>query len=733
MQKNHGLVIGPFVLVFATISPAGMRLASAQTTYTASWTSLDTHIAAPEWFQDAKFGIYYHWGAFGVAEFGSEWYPRNMYNKGGNSAEYQHHMATYGDPFGSWPYNNFLTGANDKSGKLAMFAPKQVADGGNWDPDAWAQLFVDSGARFAGPVAEHHDGFSMWDSTVNPWNSVAYGPKLNLGKIQADAMRSHGLKLLMSQHTAYNFTGYYQYAPAQTDAKLQQLYGQLPKAQEETIWLSKLKELIDEFLPDVIWQDFNLNQISDANLTGFLAYYYNAAAKAGVEVVATAKDGIATAPPGTHKGQVYDYERGGPGDITTPYWLTDDAVSPSSWCYTQGMGYYAVNAEVHSFIDHVSKGGNLLLNISPLPDGTIPQQQKDILNGFGTFLKVAGEAIYNTRAWSVYGEGPTQIGGGSFTGPKAMTSSDIRYTKSKSGDAIYAIVGGWPSGGQVNMTSVTTSRFPLGAGKVYLFGPVGGQPTTLQATQDTSGLHVTIPSAAPYTAVAYAFKISASGTPPAPPQWIGTDGGVPPTGGDGGRDAGPISSGGSGGNPGTGGSGGSNGSGGTSGGGGTSGAGGATGSGGATGTGGTRASGGANGSGGATGGGGTTSSGGASAGGGAMAGGNSGNGGAGGTTGLGGSMGSAGASASGGASGTGGSNASGGSGHGGSGSGGTPSTSTVTGNSAGCSCAVEGSGGGSAGGVLLLLGFVVILSFAKSPSGRMKRAWRRRGCNCRAR
>jgi alpha-L-fucosidase len=652
-------------VVCIVAATAGQAEAVAQTTYTASWTSLDTHNPAPEWFQDAKFGIYYHWGAFGVAEFGSEWYPRNMYDKGDNSAEYQHHMSTYGDPFGNWPYNNFLTGANDKSGKFTIFAPKQVADGGNWDPDAWAQLFVDSGARFAGPVAEHHDGFSMWDSTVNPWNSVAYGPKLNLGKIQADAMRRHGLKLLMSEHTAYNFTGYYQYAPAQTDAKLQQLYGQLPKSQEETIWLGKHKEIIDEFLPDVIWQDFNLNQISDASLTAFLAYYYNAATKAGVDVVATAKDGIVTAPPGTHKGQVYDYERGGPGDITTPYWLTDDAVSPSSWCYTQGMGYYAVDAEVHSFIDHVSKGGNLLLNISPLPDGTIPQQQKDILNGFGTFLKVAGEAIYNTRAWSVYGEGPTKIGGGSFTGPKAMTASDIRYTKSKDGDAVYAILGGWPSGGQVTMTSVTVSRFALGSGKVYLFGPVGGQPIPpLQATQDGSGLHVTLPSTAPYTAVAYAIKISKGGTPPGPPAWIsGPDGGVPSTGG---TDGSPDGSPGAGGSTSTGGS---SGTGGKSGGGGASGLGG---QGGSSGSGGAVATGGISGH----------------AGGGSAAGGN----------GAGGSPTGSGGAGSGGAAGN--------LGHGGSGMGGTSGQTTApTSASSGCSCATQETGRTSAGGALLFLGF----------------------------
>jgi alpha-L-fucosidase len=679
-------------LVCAMTSIAWSPRGWAQTQYTASWTSLDTHNPAPDWFQDAKFGIYYHWGAFSVPAFESEWYPRNMYNKGDGA--YNHHMSTYGDPFSSWPFNDFLTGANDKSGKFTQFAPKLVSSGGNWDPNAWAQIFADAGARFAGPVTEHHDGFSMWDSKVNAWNSVALGPKLNLAKLHADAIRSKGLKLLMSQHTAYNFTGYYQYAPAQNDASLQQLFGQLPKAQEETIWLGKLEEIIDEFMPDVIWQDFNLTQISDTNLMNFLAYYYNAALAANKEVVATAKDGI-TSP---HKGQVFDYERGGPADITTPYWLTDDAVSPSSWCYTTGMGYYSSAQMVGSFIDRVSKGGNLLLNISPTWDGTIPQQQKDILAAFGTFLKQMGTAIYNTRAWAVYGEGPTKMGGGAFTQPTVLTSSDIRYTKSKDGDAVYAIIGGWPGNGkQVNLTAVTTSRFPLGSGKVFLFGPTDGGAIELQATQDSSGLHVTLPSTQPYTNIAYAIKISQSGTVPAPTPWIGgttTDGGAGGAGGSGGADGGGAV----GGSPGTGGSGGAGGVGGAT----TN----PSSTGGVLGGGGVGATGGARSSGGATGAGGSSAAGGASGGGasGSTAAGGSGGGASGGTSGNSGAGGSAGASGHGGNGGT---SASGGNAGSGGGHGGSGTTTTASSNSTGCTCAVQGTGRSHAGASLLALGLIV--------------------------
>jgi alpha-L-fucosidase len=501
--------------------------ARAQERYTASWASVDKHTPAPEWFQDAKLGIYYHWGPFGMAQYGSEWYPRNMYDR--NSGEYRNQTSKYGDPFGDWPYDKFITGANDKSGEFTQFAPKLASEGGHWDPDAWAQMLVDAGARFAGPVAEHHDGFSMWDSKVNEWNSVSTGPKLNLLKLQADAYRKKGLKFLASLHHAFNFTGFYEFAPNPSDPSLKKLYGKLDGAAEQQLWLDKLKEVIDQVLPDVIWQDFNLGRINESKRLEFLAYYYNAALDAKKEVVATYKDGFNT------KGEVLDYERGGPGDISSPYWLTDDAVSEQSWCYVQNMGYYSDGQLVHAFIDRVSKNGNLLLNISPQPDGTIPQRQKDILSAFGKFLKQAGTAIYNTRAWVVYGEGPTKMGGGSFTAPKQGTASDVRYTKSKDGDAVYAILLGWPGNDKkVTLAAVTTSRFPVGSGKVFLFGPVGESAISLSFKQDGSGLQVTMPSTQPYTAIAYAMKISKSGTAPAPtPE---TDAGS--SGSDAGQDAG---------------------------------------------------------------------------------------------------------------------------------------------------------------------------------------------------
>ncbi|MBB2746989.1 UNVERIFIED_ORG: alpha-L-fucosidase [Microbispora rosea subsp. rosea] len=257
-----------------TIPSLNGSASAAPTTYQPTWASVDQHPAAPEWFQDAKFGIYFHWGAFATPVYGSEWYPRNMYVGGSN--ENNHHKSVYGDP-STWPYNNFIDGARDKAGNWVQFAPKLKSAGGNFDPNEWAQLFADSGAKFAGPVAEHHDGFSMWNSSVNEWNSAAKGPKLDLLQLFADAIRAKNLKLLVSMHHAYNFTGYYDHVPTQSSNSLKKLYGQLGTTAEEQLWYDKLKEVVDKVHPDILWQDFNLSRISESKRLNFLSYYYNQA------------------------------------------------------------------------------------------------------------------------------------------------------------------------------------------------------------------------------------------------------------------------------------------------------------------------------------------------------------------------------------------------------------------------------------------------------------------------
>ncbi|MBN2029639.1 alpha-L-fucosidase [bacterium] len=484
---------------------------SAQTqkvTFQPNFESLEQSNPVPEWFKDAKFGIYFHWGVYSVPAFSNEWYPRSMYLK--RSPENRHHIETYGK-VSQWPYDHFITGDKDKQGNFVQFAPKLKSEGGQFDPEEWAQLFADAGAKFAGPVAEHHDGFSMWASKVNPWNAKALGPKLDLVGLLTDAIRKKNMKTILSMHHAFNITGYYDAVPQTNNPKLQMLYGQQGKEKSEAFWLAKHKEIIDTYHPDIIWQDFNLHMISDSVLLRFLAYYYNQATMWGKEVVATYKDGL------NPECAVLDYERGGPPDITDNYWLTDDAISSSSWCYSEGIGYYSQKQIFHGFLDRISKNGNLLLNISPRADGTIPQEQKDILLAMGAWLKKYGEAVYGTRAWEKYGEGPTKMGAahGIMGPPVEGTAKDIRYTRSKDNSTLYVILLCWEKDQKkIILKSLSSDRMDLQSVKsAELINGEAGKYLPLTYKQDTQGLILDLPRR-PFKELAYVIKLIFKGEIP---------------------------------------------------------------------------------------------------------------------------------------------------------------------------------------------------------------------------
>ena len=246
-------------------------------------------------------------------------------------------------------------------------------------------------------------------------------------------------------------------------------------------------------------------------LLEFLSYFYNRAAERHQEVVATYKDGL------NPRCAVLDYERGGPPDITENYWLTDDAISSSSWCYTEGIGYYSRKQILHGFIDRISKNGNLLLNISPMADGTIPPEQKDLLLTMGAWLRQYGEAIYATRAWETYGEGPTKMGAahGVMGPPSEGTARDIRYTRSKDNTTLYAILLGWDDGEkEITLESLSSDRIDGKKLKsVALINGKAGAYLPLTFKQDVQGLHVNLPERS-FDELAYVIK-------------LGFDGGIP--------------------------------------------------------------------------------------------------------------------------------------------------------------------------------------------------------------
>lgn len=420
-----------------------------QKKYEANWESLSKHNAEAEWLKDAKLGIYFHWGPYAVPAFGNEWYPRNMYLT--DSKVNKHHLEKYGKDFN---YHDFIP---DFTGE-------------NFNAEDWAELFLQAGAKFAGPVAEHHDGFSMWDSEVTPWNAADMGPKKDILGELFKSLEKRDLKTIATFHHARNLQRYkdsweneikdsvhgksfrmshYPFMPdfqnVFNDPKNALLYGTLPEAEwNEKVWFGKLKEVIDNYQPDIIWFDSWLDQIPEEYRQKFAAYYLNAADEWDKEVVIVRKQQDLPL-----EISINDHEKSREPKALKELWMTDDTFSTGSWCYTEDLVIKPTDKVLHSLIDAVSKNGILLLNISPMANGTIPDNQRNGLLEMGAWLKKNGEAIYNTRPWIHAAEGPTSEPDGGFKDHRKFlnleySSKDIRYTASKDGKTIYAITLGIP-------------------------------------------------------------------------------------------------------------------------------------------------------------------------------------------------------------------------------------------------------------------------------------------------
>ncbi len=455
--------------------------------FSPSWESL-RNFAVPAWYQDAKLGIFVHWGIYSVPAFGNEWYARNMYVQG--QPEFDHHVATYG-PQSQFGYKDFIPSFR----------------GEKFDPVAWASLFKRAGAKYVMPVAEHHDGFAMYDCSFSRWTAARMGPCRDVIGELAHAVRDQGLTFGLSSHRAEHW--FYMHGGREFDSDVQDpayadFYGpavpltggELGRKNAEPFpdqaylddWMARTCELVDRYRPQLVYFDWwIMHPAFESSLQRFAAYYYNRGASWGQGVAINYKEDAF--PEGT---AVFDVERGQPAGIRPQLWQTCTSISNNSWGYVHDQQYKTAEQIVSILIDIVSKNGTLLLNVGPRPDGTIPEAEVEILTEIGDWLAINGEAIYGTRPWRIHGEGPTQAVDGAFTETKqpAYTGQDIRFTTR--GDTLYAIVLAWP-GDRVTIRSLGAGAWDGRAGRVDLLGC----EAALAWRQDPEGLVVTLPDHPP--------------------------------------------------------------------------------------------------------------------------------------------------------------------------------------------------------------------------------------------
>ncbi len=492
-----------------------------------TWESLRQY-APPDWYTEGKFGIFVHWGIYSVPAYHTEWYGRSMYLT--DHQVFRHHQEKWGAGFG---YKDFIP----------LFRGEQ------FNPEDWADLFQRAGARYVVPVAEHHDGFAMYDTALSEWNAVRMGPQRDVIGELASAVRKRGLVFGVSSHRAEHwwfFNGGRDFDSDVQDARYAGLYGPAvaqgssskqarrrarlrnrlirlgistlgrvgvevrrpsgmlhdskprPDAKFLDDWLARCCELVDQYQPQLIYFDWWIDQIVfQPYLQKFSAYYYyNRAQSWGQGAVINYK--YESFPSGT---AVRDIEHASLSAIQPHVWQTDTSVSTQSWSYVENDTYKTAGELVHTLVDVVSKNGNLLLNVGPKADGTLPGEVRRALLGLGDWLRINGEAIYGSRPWRTFGEGARRRASRVEVADnqhysQLFSASDIRFT-ARDG-VVYALCLGWP--GEVALIrSLATEKIE----RIEMLG----SEQTLTWSQGADGLKISTPAQRPCDD-AFTFKIT---------------------------------------------------------------------------------------------------------------------------------------------------------------------------------------------------------------------------------
>ena len=406
--------------------------------------------AAPEWYEDAKIGYWAIWGVYSVPAFSgdhaAEWYGRWMYSKEGQSdknrglATHNHHVATYGDPsvFG---YKDFIP----------MFK------GEKFNANEWAGYFKRGGAKYCCLIGAFHDNFAIYATKLSRFNAVQMGPKRDVVGELEKASRAIGLKFGVSNHSGWN-SGFYEWnfinGYDAKDTTYQELYGK-PTIKDNKVsasewdlnrWLARTEELCDLYKPDLYYFDWDINGAAfESRRQEFAAHYYNKAIEWGdgkfgnPGVVLNYKNKAFPLGAG-----VLDHERGRENSIPPIVWQTDDCIyDGNNWSYVEKTPIKSPNTIIDELVDIVSKRGVLMLAFAPKADGTFPENQKQLMFTIGDWLKINGEAIYSTRPWTDFGEGPSLV---SKDRKQPYTAADIRFTRNKANTTLYATLLEWTDG-----------------------------------------------------------------------------------------------------------------------------------------------------------------------------------------------------------------------------------------------------------------------------------------------